>query len=1226
MMMLAPPYKKGALFNCICQSCLWLTVVVGGLGTGTPSYAEPLRGLEGIEHTLPWYNEQSNHVTNASERPLEEPVRVLLTKHRHFAEDGHVDAVVWLDAPHGEDVEGDLDVRLHDSRGQEIARQRIDEIPDNRLFFSFAFPEKLAGNEGALQVRWLRPGQSGGEQTVGFEVESPSDPEGSGRVPLRIPESEGREVQAAPMTVGVPFPRGALTDAQHVRLVDQNGDEIPLQAKVTGRWSRFGSIRWLLCDFVVDVGPKERVVYLEYGVDVERGDGPAGVEVVPAASGFPEVDSGRIAIRENGVYFDADSDGSLQRVMPADAMHGGFVEHEDGSVYRMLPDREFEIEESGDEKAVIRTEGYYQEPGTGAAFCRYITRYVLHRDSTMIRIFHTWIFTGDGNTDRIRNMGWRFGLDDSLAPRGFLPAFDSDSWTQGDYLLQHDFDAYEVVADGEAVSRGQSAPGVAAASSDGIQVFLGIKDFWQNFPSEMEFQDRALYFHNWPRHGREPQHSPATVEDAIRLWFAHEGRLLDFELPPEWVDPGQKEHRGETIWTAMSSPSSSNIGRSVHWKPDEPETANAQGIARTEEMWLYFTEADQAEQHSVATLRGLNDETLRAVVDPKWLAESGAFYEIHHRDMEKHPQDERVYEQIAHAPFRWTDRIGTYGMWRYGDVMNEPRMFERTASLYRGMRKSHHGWPYSWIPFARSGDPRFLKYAETATRQMIDANFCHYYTDEIDENLPGDYHYRGIGFWERSVVPWTGMTGPGTRCYGTRSGFMWDAYHLTGFARARDVALLWGEHTKQEETRGTRGFRRGPIGRQYGWRGSVNMLKAYTRMYEATFDPWFVVAAHEIAQMHLHRHEQDGWMGHIWQPGKREFLRLTGDPDFKSFYLAYARERGGADSTHWAPSPQIEANAFAWWLTGDREFLRRTAHEVDRARQATYLGEPSYYRGHHIREAGWGNTPHFTGWYLQQFPFALAVLEAAEEVPAPLPTRFVQGVSEVTSSDEGYVMHQPKMAFRKIGEKPVQVDLTAEADRSGDGHYRLLGPARQVVQEGTWDLAEGRQLSVSADAAEGTYWLEVELHLSSRPSQHNYRRHTGLRIPVTPAGTPEVLLPEDASLGWAVWTSQYWFRMPEDVETFEAAFDVRGDHREVRRMSIWDGDGELAWDHNQTTYDLEPREHVVVEAAVDVPADQRGVLWRVTLPGRNGGFRFHGDIRPVFAVSSDRWFDPDQAP
>jgi hypothetical protein len=70
---------------------------------------------------------------------------------------------------------------------------------------------------------------------------------GSWSVPLLV---ESRCPGPQPVTLGVPFPKGTLTDGK-VALRDADGRPVPVQAEPLARWSD-GSVRWLLLDFVVD--------------------------------------------------------------------------------------------------------------------------------------------------------------------------------------------------------------------------------------------------------------------------------------------------------------------------------------------------------------------------------------------------------------------------------------------------------------------------------------------------------------------------------------------------------------------------------------------------------------------------------------------------------------------------------------------------------------------------------------------------------------------------------------------------------------------------------------------------------------------------------------------------------------------------------------------------------------------------------------------------------------
>src|SRR5690606_29783284 len=124
--------------------------------------------------------------------------------------------------------------------------------------------------------------------------------------------------------------------------------------------------------------------------------------------------------------------------------------------------------------------------------------------------------------------------------------------------------------------------GVMTAASDRVRVSIGVQDFWQNFPSELSASDDALTFHNWPRHGRARRHRAATPEDAHRLWFAPECRLMDLRRPPEYAE--------DPIWS-LTHRNKPDVHRD--WDKGRPQNTNAQGVARTEEIWLSFAPAEE---------------------------------------------------------------------------------------------------------------------------------------------------------------------------------------------------------------------------------------------------------------------------------------------------------------------------------------------------------------------------------------------------------------------------------------------------------------------------------------------------------------------------------------------------------------------------------------------------------------------------------------------------------
>jgi len=1206
-------------FRAICVPAWGLTMALFGLASSLAS--GQILGLESIDAVLPFFDPKSRSIRDPQPGDELPPMRVLLSRSRFWAQDKHLDVVVQLDAEH---PQGALRVRLLDSNGQDLSRFDISPLPGPRFIFYPRIPDGLAeGGKGEIELTWLRESRVVAEHREAFRVEQFEEPAArSGRVRLSMPNRPGLAQRGVPVTAGVPFPRGTLTDVSHLRLVDERDREHPLQVMETARWSKYGSIKWILCDFTVDFEGKAREFHLEYGPAVHRLERPA--ISVSGSDGFPVVEAGRLRF-EGGLWFDVASDGNHIKVLDEQGLSGAFVEHEDGRFYRAPVAGRYEVEESGPEKVVLRREGWYVEEGGDRQFCRYVTRYIIHRDSPFVRIFHTWIFTGDGNRDRIRNMGWQFALPEGFVGRGFLTGFgDAGRWTPGDYLLQWDYEHFDVFAGDELTEyAGGRAPGAAMAVDDGVRLFFGTKDFWQNYPSELEFRNGSLWFHNWPRHIRPAGHTfdkkllltspgPALSSaarykqekpnsltlsewrlNAVQLRFAHEGETLDFRLPDAFAE--------DPIYECAVLPEN-------HWDKGVPESTNAQGISRTEEMWLYLAGEDA---DAARVLQGLNDETLRAVVDPAWVARSGAFGDIHHQDRANYPEDERIYELVALAPSNWAERLGAYGMWIYGDVPAwNPRLSSKTPNLYRAYREGHHGWPYPWIPFARSADSRLLKAAQASTRQMIDACYCHYVSEDV-ARLAGPNRYRRLGRWERSLLPWAARAGTSTRGYTCHSDHFWHAWYLTGYHRGRDIALTWGAQTKVQEVGGGRWFdhRRGPISHD---RTRYALAVSYLDMYEATLDPWFLVALHEILKMNRSEYLR-GRPSRVdfWRPWGRDFLRFTGSEEFAKLYLTMVN-----DPTRWhhlrsagwggrrgGGHPRIEPYAYTWRLTGGPYHLNRVAGILQMAKARVYDGhEPWYLRGWEVTGAQ-VQVSMWVPWYLRLFPAGLAVLDEAEERPSPIGYMFQLGTEPANRAEDGQRMHHaPVIALKKRAGEALPIFLGRIWSNS-EMNYAVIGPDGGTALSGLWDAKQNKRLDIPATAPAGVYRFKATFKKSDR-----------LGVPLSEPSIPEVIeLNRGEQMPHSGRESRFYFMVPKGVDRFVVVFAET-----ARRMSVWDPNGERVWDVNDRDGGT--------RAEIDVRPEHASRLWCVTVPASWAPrFRMDPRIPPVYAVDPSRWFDPNEA-
>ncbi len=1161
---------------------------------------------------------------------FDDPVTLRLSKSRYPWEDRHLDAIVWTTPPEdGRLPRGRLEVTLKNADGAAKARHEILELSPSGLFFSVGFPEELQGSNGTLEVVWSRGNDVIGRAERPFHVKSPADTARSGRVPLRILNEPGASIPKAPMTVGVPFPRGAaLHDELNVRLIDETGSEMPLQTRETARWSRYGPIKWLLCDFTVDLDGEPREIFLEYGPDVRRA-GQAEISIGEPYAGFPGLDAGRIRVDKDGLSFDPEGSGNFQPVLSPAALQGAFVYHEDGRKYSMTEDAEYAFEELGSQKAVVRRTGWYIEPESGRQFCQFVTRFVFHRHSPVVRVFHTWIFTGDGNRDRIADMGWRFNTARPATKGAILTAFDGGEWLTNESLVQFDFDLF-LLPDSGLKLEGRT-PGVLSSLVGNSRVTFGVRDFWQNFPSELEVGEDGFTFYNWPRRN-PPERFDRPVErsDAFRHRFVHEGEMLDFRIPHEYADG--------PIWSESSS-------REGHIAKDSSESVNAQGIARTEEMFLYFTDNSVSADEAAKVIRGLNDETLRAVADPAWVCASGAFGEIHHRDPENYPEAEHIFDLSMTAPPRWVERLGFYGMWLHGDYPTwSINLRDRTVSTYRTLRKNHHNYPYGWAPFARSGDPRMLKPADAATRQMTDANFCHYATADVDASV-GPQHFRRQGWWDRSLLPWAGRSGPHLRSYTVDCDYLWHSYYMTGYTRARDVALLFGELTQHDHVAAT--------STQLRPRTTQSMMPSYLDMYQATFDPWFLASALEIADMYMHFYadlEPPGRQtrhplhyGHTWRNAELQLFEFTGGNMHR--YVALNRAKASC-SQRFGPGPHHtdwgRANAyqapFAWLLTGNDYYLARSVAALDQAMTGMYDGDLEYARGTIGNQIAHGNLPVLTTKW-DGVGRVLYALERAGEAPEPVQQPSVYSGMR-TSTEEYFGVRMPDAYIRKSEGEAIPIYLEAYGrgrektsvwpDRAyGPYSYAVSGPPGEDFMEGEWRAPD--RIEIPSEAPEGVYrinikgqipWPEDEYLLEhwgrdlSGARARFGRRHNRFDFPVSDPEIPEVMVFDRTEQGTRVPApgQGFWFMVPEDAGEFWIEFNRSGGGRvPVNRVSVWNPDGERAYD---LSYSGDPPPRVSIE----VPTGHAGKLWRAT----GGPFLVDPQVAPYFSSTRTKWFDPEK--
>ncbi|TXT32532.1 MAG: hypothetical protein FD138_2048 [Planctomycetota bacterium] len=364
------------------------------------------------------------------------------------------------------------------------------------------------------------------------------------RVDLVIDEPLADRKAAWPITTGVPFPRGKLSDAEHCRLIDDQGQEQPLQARVAATWDADRkSVRWLTIDFIAEPGRKYA---LEFGDDVGRRfpldeslrfsmgnpyqliTGPLRVEFSP---------SGPNALRTIEAHFNADSQfrfGTVVATGAADGEH--FYVDQNGQRFTSAADgadRRIVVESSGPVRACVRVDGFYTGP-KGERIAKYRTRYHFFAGLPLVKVVDELGFIGSTKQTRFADIG--FALDLKLKPAGRRVTLDASgepgnqsldvAWnadTQSIASVQKTFRHYGNLECEAAVLQTSAQTTKTLAQPERMGEWLQVADedhavtgslrwFWQQFPKEWEATPNQLVLHLWSPHAGELDFGAAGIE------------------------------------------------------------------------------------------------------------------------------------------------------------------------------------------------------------------------------------------------------------------------------------------------------------------------------------------------------------------------------------------------------------------------------------------------------------------------------------------------------------------------------------------------------------------------------------------------------------------------------------------------------------------------------------------------------------------------------------------
>lgn len=651
--------------------------------------------------------------------------------------------------------------------------------------------------------------------------------------------------KGAPITLGIPFPKGELNSVDHLRLLTSDGTEIPCQTTEVSNWGPTDdSVKWVWVfffseetqDYVLEYGegvvpilPKEKVVSANNmrprgGIDVNTG--PLSFSIHKKGNGFLDE-----------VFLDSNQDGEFDKeeliASSPEENRGSFLDLLDDAgidASKAVINEVFREKGSGPMHTIFRIEGTYtysREDNNLSPFTIWLHAYA---GKSYLKVLHTMTYTGipdkhkrqEGEHANIAtqnkkiitentedDLGWtqpndqiaasglqlKYHLDDNVSVS--MPMYDG-SWKNDDANTVME----EVIANDEApVQLLQKGPGYRKSTSLRSLYLNKFKEDKGNEGSEKKLDFEAIVSKG-EDHLAKSQRAKGWVNVTDGKRGVGVGIKNFMEEYPKGikVDPANQILLG-SIWPKENGPMS--FARH-NTEPDGGMLDNfAQGITKTTEFIYYFH--DNKAKEEVGEKMDYVVESPVAHATPEWYTNSKVYGNMAPAS-KKRPE----FENALQYRYQWwaynQKNEPWYGMFNYGDG----KSYFFNGKWVQWTNNEPTVDFMLWTNFMRTGNPKYFKLAQAMSRHTMDVDNIHWpkkrtYYGEIND---------AIDFWDYEDEPEsTPYLGIGRRhanehWYALLSAHVWIQgwiadYYLSADHRALEVAKMtgdtyinriWGEH------------------------------------------------------------------------------------------------------------------------------------------------------------------------------------------------------------------------------------------------------------------------------------------------------------------------------------------------------------------------------------------------------------------------------------------------
>ncbi len=648
------------------------------------------------------------------------------------------------------------------------------------------------------------------------------------RIKLAVLGKKGLDYpDGTPVTFGVPFPDGELRRGHAVRLVDAEGNPLPVQTSCMTTWSNdLKYVKWLLVDTQVSRPQAgESPIFLEYGIGVEEPVLPKEKISLKREGDYYAIDTGKLRARircqfppwekpEDSDFFSEcrvqEDDGEWRQAFSAGNCPRLYITDTEGRCYDshvkgIQP--LVKIEDSGPMRVSVCIKGYHNLRN-GPRLCPYIVRMHFFAGSRDIRIYHTFVFDQNPYQVELSSVGIRFPFDAGGSLRAAIGG-DAKVHSADEFerlaILQTDDRSYQVRVNDDESARGKRAGGWASLCGDRASAVVAIPDFWQEYPNGFAIDDGGINAEIWPQDHTEPLcfASPFDVGPRVKLPAIDKG--LDEET---FRDLAEKHPDGTFELKSVNLRKVEDVPwveRMVEtYLKDKPKTysdahvnigiamnlSGGLGAAKTPQLHLRLS-ASAIPDGEAEALAAIVQEPLLVSAEPAYICSTGVFGHVLPAGHAAFKQaDEDMAFVIRSAVDETVEPCRLYGMMRYGNMPGShgsagPLLYahyKKKGQLEKALR---YIGPYNneandqimgaWLNFVHTGRRHDFLVARRYSRSVADVSFAHVHP--TNPFAAGTMHYHGGHQWSGGYVQSHGVIG----------GIMTD-YYFTGNRRLLDIS------------------------------------------------------------------------------------------------------------------------------------------------------------------------------------------------------------------------------------------------------------------------------------------------------------------------------------------------------------------------------------------------------------------------------------------------------